>query len=303
VRRLPPWALASAGGVAVLALIASVLLVVQTVSAACASAAPALAGPSSGKATFYTIGANGGNCSFGPQPDALYVALSPTEYRAAGACGGYFDVTGPKGTVRVKVVDQCPECQAGHLDLGAEAFKRIGDPVAGIIPITYQAVQNPRLPGPLTLRVKDGASQYWLALLADNTGNPLTKLEIRVGSGWQALTRADYNYWLDDNGAGNGPFTVRLTDALGQQSTVSGINLTPGTTQRTSVSMYGGAAQAPPAAPAAPVTTAAAAPAPPLAPPSTGVAEAPSTQASAAPDVAVSIRAGTQAAPSPTRCH
>jgi expansin (peptidoglycan-binding protein) len=209
-----------------------------------ASGAPACAAPVSGagRATYFD-GSKGGNCSFGPPSSNLYVALGPQEYQAGAACGGYIDVKGPKGSVRVKVVDQCPECEKGHLDLSEAAFARIGNVSEGIIPISYKGVQNPPLPGPITMKVKDGASQYWLALLADNHGNPLAKLEVKAPSGgWVAMKHTDYNYWLDEDGDGRGPFTVRLTDVFGHQATVAGITLSPLKLQKTTTMMYGPAA-------------------------------------------------------------
>jgi expansin (peptidoglycan-binding protein) len=64
--------------------------------------------------------------------------------------------------VRVKVTDSCPECAAGHLDLSRTAFKKIGNEVDGIIPITYKTVTGVTTPGPISVRVKEGSSQYWL---------------------------------------------------------------------------------------------------------------------------------------------
>jgi expansin len=220
-----------------------------------ASGAPACAAPvsGSGRATYFD-GSQGGNCSFGPPSTSLYVALGPAEYQAGAACGGYIDVKGPRGSVRVKVVDQCPECEKGHLDLSQAAFARIGNVSDGIIPITYKGVSNPPLPGPLAFTVKDGASQYWLAILADNHGNPLAKMEVRTpAGGWVAMKHTDYNYWLDENGDGHGPFTVRLTDVFGHQATASGITLSPGRIQKMAIMMYGAAApkHAPSATPTA----------------------------------------------------
>ena len=181
-----------------------------------------------------------GNCSFPSDgADGLYVALSPGEYGDAAACGSYLSVSGPRGTVRVKVVDQCPECEAGHIDLSRTAFARIGDPAKGVLPVTYRRLVDPPLPGPLKVRVKEGSSRYWLALLVDNTGNPLSRIEVRSGSGsWQVLSRADYNYWIAESGAGAGPFRVRITDTRGHRLTVTGIRLAPGTIQSTSSRMY-----------------------------------------------------------------
>ena len=46
--------------------------------------------------------------------------------------------------------------------------------------------------------------------------------------------RTDYNYWIIDGGAGPGPFTLRTTDVYGRTTTVTGIKLRPGATQKTS---------------------------------------------------------------------
>lgn len=99
--------------------------------------------------------------------------------------------------------------------------------------------------------VKTGSSAYYLALLPINNGNPLASVAVRQDSGgWQELARTTYGYWLAPSGAGPGPFSVRLTDSLGHQATVSGITITPGVLQATGTSMYGAGAIA-----AAPVAT------------------------------------------------
>ena len=222
-RRKRIWVIGAAG--AVVAGTATVTLLAQTSGAACAAMAV-----SHGQATYYAAD-GGGNCSFDKVANPLVVALGNAEYNAGAACGGYLDVTGAKGTVRVKVTDRCPECAPGHLDLSRQAFARIGNTVDGLIPITYTPVTNPAVPGPMTVRVKEGSSQYWLALRLDNDGNPLTSVELQSGSAWKPLTHTDYNYWIAQNGAGRGPFTVRVTDATGRRTTLRGVTLTPGAVQ------------------------------------------------------------------------
>ncbi|GIJ72053.1 hypothetical protein Voc01_069700 [Virgisporangium ochraceum] len=269
-----------AGAVLVAVAVITVVLV-RTGSAACAAPAQARV---SGKATFYAA-TGAGNCSFDKVSTPLVVALGPADYRSGAACGGYLDVTGPKGTVRVKVVDQCPECAAGHIDLSREAFTKIANPVDGIVPVTFRTVTDPGLPGPVTVRVKEGSSQYWLALRFDNHGNALTSAELKVGNGFQKLQRTDFNYWIDESGAGGGPFTVRLTDATGRQTVVPGIRLSPEQVQRTAVSMYsGGAAQAATPARSAAPSGPASVPAPPSGSPSgsaSAVAGSPAAPAAA----------------------
>jgi expansin (peptidoglycan-binding protein) len=209
-------------------------------------------GTSAQTATYYASGGLG-NCSYPSLPaDRLYVALSPSEYRSATACGGYLQVKGPDGSVRVKVVDQCPGCAAGHIDLSASAFARIAPLSAGLVDVSYAFLSDPPLPEPVSIEVKQGSSRYWLALLADNTGNPLTSVQVQTSAGWRSLARASYNYWIAPSGSGPGPFTVRLTDTQGHQVTVPGIALSPGAVQSTKAWMYGGGRDPEPAPSASP---------------------------------------------------
>jgi expansin (peptidoglycan-binding protein) len=245
---------AAAGAGAVVVLVVLAIGISQaTGSPACASVimpgasgdvvgGAATGAQTSGEATHYELASGGmGNCSY-PSPPAgqLYVALPPPEYGSSAACGSYLQVSGPGGSVTVEVVDQCPECQAGHIDLSEQAFAKIAPLSAGLVPVTYRTLANPPLPAPLSMLVKTGSSAYWLALLPINNGNPLATVAVSQGSGgWQELSRTTYGYWLASSGAGPGPFSVRLTDSLGHQATVHGITIRPGVVQPTGTSMYG----------------------------------------------------------------
>jgi hypothetical protein len=228
------------------------------------------------------------NCSYpSPPSDGLYVALPPADYASAAACGGYLEVTGPHGSVRVKVIDQCPDCAAGHIDLSETAFAALSPLSAGLISVSYSSLADPPLPGPVSVEVKQGSSRYWLALLVDNTGNPLAAVQVRTSSGWLSLARASYDYWIASSGAGAGPFTVRLTDTEGHQVTVSGITLSPGTVQSTGTWMYHGGTTTTPSdsAPSLAVTSA------------TPTASAPGTAATAAASATGSASPGGPAVP------
>ena len=231
--------LAAAGLVTVAAAVAVTLAVRGGAAPACA--APPVGGAThSGKATFYDSEGAGGNCSRPAAPaDRMYVALGPSEYASGASCGGFLDVTGPRGTVRVLVMDQCPECAPGHLDLSAAAFARIADPVQGVVKVSYRAVVTPRLSGPLTFRMKEGSSQWWFAVLVGDHGNPLRSVEVRQNGSWRAAQRQDYNYWLIASGAGPGPYEIRVTDVYGHRATATGIRMLPGQVQRSKTRMYG----------------------------------------------------------------
>jgi expansin len=243
------------GGVAVAAAVVALAVgMSQAVGTrACAAVLPAgqaqQADDVSGIATHYVLQSLP-NCSYpSPPADGLFVALSPGEYDNAAACGGYLEVHGPDGSVRVEVIDQCPGCGAGHIDLSEAAFSAIAPLNQGLIDVTYQPLVNPALPGPISMLVKQGSSQYWLALLAMNTGNPLASVQVRSesGGGWHNLVQASYNYWVAQSGAGAGPFTVRLADTQGHVVTVQDVALSPGVTQGTETWMYGAGATTGPA--------------------------------------------------------
>ena len=211
------------GGAVVLAGILGVALLLRDGGAACAAAREG------NKATFYDLGGGTGNCSFPSAPaDDLFVALGEDDYDGGAMCGSYLDVKGPKGKVRVKVIDSCPPCSAGHIDLSRTAFKRIADEVDGIVPISFTKVRSPKVSGPVSVRLKEGSSQYWFAALIDNHGNPLRSVKVNGRS----AQRTDFNYWIIDGGAGSGPFTIKFTDVYGKTTTVSGIKLKAGVTQR-----------------------------------------------------------------------
>ncbi|MFG2082735.1 expansin EXLX1 family cellulose-binding protein [Micromonospora tulbaghiae] len=255
-----PPPLAAGAPVVALAPMAAALppgVALPPVAALPVAAAPPLGGATrSGKATFYDSEGAGGNCSRpGAPADRMYVALGPGEYASGASCGGFLDVTGPRGTVRVQVMDQCPECAPGHLDLSAEAFARIADPVQGVVKVSYRAVVNPRLPGPLTFRMKEGSSQWWFAVLVGDHGNPLRSVEVRQNGSWRAAQRQDYNYWLIESGAGPGPYEIRVTDVYGHRATATGIRMLPGQVQRSKTRMYGTNAATPKPTPKKPSPT------------------------------------------------
>ncbi|GES22224.1 hypothetical protein Aple_051210 [Acrocarpospora pleiomorpha] len=236
-------------GCAVVVAVAVAVQVTRTV--ACAD------GPENGRAYFYEPQAGPGNCSL-EAAGQLFVSVSAGEYAGSQACGGYLDVTGPRGTVRVQVVDQCVKCGKGELDLSRPAFSKIAQPGVGVTRVVYDRVRNPQVDKPLGFRVKAGSSVYWLAVQVLDHGNPLRSVRIRDGGHWRDLRRGGDNYWVFEHFPGAGPFTLRVTDVFGQRATATGVVLAPGRVQRSIKRLYGQNAVTPitqralPAAPAAP---------------------------------------------------
>jgi expansin (peptidoglycan-binding protein) len=250
-----------------LAGVIGVALLLQNGGSACA--APPSSGKHKGKATFYDLAGTQGNCSTEPPADDLYVALGKGEYSGALACGSYLDVTGPKGKVRVKVFDSCPECKVGHLDLSRTAFKKIGKEIDGIIPITYRAVPNASTPGPLSITFVEGTSQYYWAVTIDNHSNPIRSVRAKgPGGSFRAAHLEDYNAWIIDGRMGSGPFQVKMTDIYGKTITAKNIKLRPQQKQTTSVRFATGTTANEESAPTRPKKKAAPSPSPSKALPS-----------------------------------
>ncbi len=166
-----------------------------------------------GLATYY-YATGAGACSFDPSPDDLMVAaMNADEYGQADYCGVYVNVTGRKGDVVVKIVDLCPGCSAGDLDLSLEAFAQIDNLSAGRVPITWQVV-SPQLSGPIAYHYKSGSNQWWTAVQVRNHRNPIASFEMRASgdSDWVTVPRTSYNYFVQSPGMGPGPYDFRVTD-------------------------------------------------------------------------------------------
>ncbi|GAB3850446.1 hypothetical protein GCM10027610_075420 [Dactylosporangium cerinum] len=239
---------AAAGGV--LAVVVSIVLVMQdSGNAACAAVVPPAREPvvenvRGGSASYYSTNRNG-MCNLGAPSSDGYAAIGPAEWAGGAACGSYLAVTGPNGqTTMVQVVDQCPSCPAGKIDLSRAAFGRIGAVSAGIIQITYGTVRDPVLPGPLKVRAKGGSGYSSLSVVLDNHGNRLSTVELQAGAGWTPLQRSTDNTWTGPSGL-TGPITLRVTDTAGHQVTLAGVALGSSAFQQTGTLMYSPAPPSP----------------------------------------------------------
>jgi expansin (peptidoglycan-binding protein) len=169
-------------------------------------------GPFSGEGTYYD--ANGtGNCSFEASPNDLMVAaMNASDYDGAAWCGSCVAVTGPQGEVTVRIVDQCPGCAKGDLDLSREAFGKIAALSAGRVPITWRPVAC-NVSGPIGYHFKDGSNAFWTAIQIRNHRYAISTLEARDAAGaYTKIDRVSYNYFVATKGLGPGPYTLRVSD-------------------------------------------------------------------------------------------
>lgn len=188
-----------------------------------------------GDATVYEAADGNGACSFGPSDDMMIVAMNETDYETAGACGAHLLVRAANGnSVTVRVTNLCPlPCAPGQLDLSKQAFAELADPQLGRIPVTWSLL-SPGSAGTISIRYKDGSSQWWCGIQVIDHRNPVAKLEVDGGEGWRALPRTGYNYFLSENGSGCGG-DIRITDIYGERLTVGGLPVRADVVQPTGV--------------------------------------------------------------------
>ncbi|KAJ1889605.1 hypothetical protein LPJ66_007945 [Kickxella alabastrina] len=100
----------------------------------------------SGDGTYYNPSVGTGSCGKLNSDSELVAAINAPQYGTdanpnnAAVCGKCILVKGPNGQVKVTVVDKCPPCKQGDLDLSPAAFEQIAEFDQGRVPITWQFV-------------------------------------------------------------------------------------------------------------------------------------------------------------------
>ncbi|RKP37037.1 RlpA-like double-psi beta-barrel-protein domain-containing protein-containing protein, partial [Dimargaris cristalligena] len=90
----------------------------------------------SGQATWYKPGL--GACQNTHGEGELVAAINLRQWNKDVVCGTCVQIKGfLGGTVKVKIVDLCPECNHGSLDLSPAAFKHISLLTVGRLPIEW----------------------------------------------------------------------------------------------------------------------------------------------------------------------
>ncbi|HEU4731642.1 MAG TPA: expansin EXLX1 family cellulose-binding protein [Kofleriaceae bacterium] len=184
-----------------------------------------------GMATYYDADGTG-SCSFEASPaDRMVVAISRPDYDHAAWCGACLAVRGPAGAVIVRVVDVCPGCKRGDLDLSRQAFAQIAPLAAGRVSVAWHDVPCP-VSGPISYHLKSGSNRQWAAFQLRNHRYAIKGLAVRGASGeLRPLGRGDDNYFLAPGGLGAGPYAFRVTDVHGQVLDDAAIALPAGAQQ------------------------------------------------------------------------
>ncbi|MEM8808219.1 MAG: expansin EXLX1 family cellulose-binding protein, partial [Cyanobacteria bacterium P01_G01_bin.38] len=201
-----------------------------------------------GEGTFY--GATGAGNSGYPEVAAdnrdMLTAINREQWNGSEASGAFFQVSGPKqrngnaDPITVMVVDQLPDRDNG-LDLSAEAFAKVADPIDGIVNLEYELVSpTDSFTTPYGHQIGDGiivdglaeSNPYWAAVRLTNHRHPVESLELVTSSGEMvALERQSHNIFVLEQDIGEpvkGQQDLVATDIFGQKAALNDINITSG---------------------------------------------------------------------------
>ena len=180
-----------------------------------------------GEATYYEgiAGTSSGNCSLPvTENDYAHCAMNTIDYNNSEACGACIQVNGALGSVLLKVVDRCPECKTGDIDMTEEAFATIANTIDGRVPISWKFTTCPTTEN-IAIVFKEGSSQFWTGIQLRNTKHAIANLEYQLPNGnWQSINREIYNYFIAAEGISS-PMTLRATSVLNDVIILENINL------------------------------------------------------------------------------
>ncbi|KAH8164652.1 hypothetical protein CIB48_g3573 [Xylaria polymorpha] len=203
--------------------------ILRTLAVPVAIASAAITGTS----TFYGGNLQGGACSFSTYtlPAGVYgTAYSGSAWNSAEKCGACIRVTAGGNSLIAMIVDKCPECDEGHLDLFENAFHTLSPSATGLLATSYDFVECP-ISSPLILHTKTGVSVWWFSIQVVNATEAVAKLEVSTngGSTWTSLMRQDYNFFEYSSGFGtnNPTVTVRVTSESGKTVVVKNVSAAP----------------------------------------------------------------------------
>ncbi len=169
-------------------------------------------------ATFTGSGYTGGCANLDPIPSDMEItALNPTDYNSYGVksalAGAYLEVTGPKGSTIVYVVDLYPEGADGACDLSPISFGKIGNMADGKIDIKWHIIKAP-ITGNFSYHIKEGSSPHWAAIQVRNHIYPVLKMEYYQDGNWINMEKTPWNHFIATNMGTTIP-KIRITDIRG----------------------------------------------------------------------------------------
>ncbi|KAG7397251.1 hypothetical protein PHYBOEH_001063 [Phytophthora boehmeriae] len=187
-----------------------------------------------GDGTAYTLGqSSAGNCNFMSALDLAstdYAALNDKQWDGLQNCGRCAEVScdddrcaDKSKSIVVQILDRCPECQYGDLDLSPTVFTALTGSTPSRYKVKWKFVDCP-VQGNVNYCLKGGSNNYWTAVQPTNVATGVKSLQIN-GQDTTMLSSA-YYYLLDGASQTQTDLTsvkISLTDVNGNsiEDTVS----------------------------------------------------------------------------------
>lgn len=168
-----------------------------------------------GDGTFYFPSPGAVACGLPWTPGEHVAAINGAQWAGSAHCGEYLRVTGPLGSTVVKIVDQCPECVSGDIDLSQEAFAAIANPIDGRVPIQWERIARPGT-GNLVFHF-ESSNAFFLDIQVREHRYGVQSLEVFNNGSFQPMSRQDYNrFQYPPNPSLPGPLLLRVTATTGE---------------------------------------------------------------------------------------
>lgn len=187
-----------------------------------------------GDGTFYggVAGGSGGNCTLPVEEDDFYhAAMNEIQYDDGNACGACVKIFGPNYSITLKIVDRCPECLPGDIDLSEQAFAQIANPIDGRVPISWYYVPCPDSKT-ISIAYHESMNPYFFRAQIRNHRYAIKELAFRNASGnYISIDRENYNAFvyaggIDEDKSQYGPYAFKITSIHDQEIEVENVAFT-----------------------------------------------------------------------------
>lgn len=229
--------------------------VLGSLAALALAASAAQAQTFTGDGTSYTLGSvSSGNCNFmaaAASAATNYAAINQAQWDSLKNCGrcaqvSCVDAACADKTVSevVHIVDRCPECKSGDLDLSPSVFKKITGSSPSRLKIQWKFVDCPS-EGNLKYCLKSGSNPYFVAIQPANAGAGVASMKIN-GQATTMVASAFYYVLSSQSPVDLSAVKVSLTSSSGTTVDET-VSLSVGACTAGKSQFGGGSAVTPPA--------------------------------------------------------
>jgi expansin (peptidoglycan-binding protein) len=185
---------------------------------------------SSGEATYYDAFTQPNACGLPLTSDQYVAAVTEAAFDGSAVCGRCLRVTGPMGSIVARITDYCVGPGCHDLDLSPNAFAAIGNPLDGIIPISWES-GSCDVEGPIAFYFDSGSNPYYAKIQVRNHRYGIAGLAIaESGHPFVELDRSSDNAFEFVSGVAPiaAPLSLRVTDLHGAMLEETNLAFTPG---------------------------------------------------------------------------